>query len=149
MYEGWALYCEQLMVEEGFLAAPESRFVLLKDRLWRALRVLLDVELHTRGLSLQDAASRMQDLLGFTRKQALADLNWYSQSPTVPMGYAVGWLLITATRARLRAMEPTFSLRGFHDRLLSAGSIALPLVLRSCFGEPLWNSIQRTVLNPS
>ena len=105
LYEGWALYCEQLMQEQGFLDAPESRFIMLKDRLWRAMRIVLDVELHTRGLGLDEAAGRMQAALGFTREQAMADLTWYTQSPTVPMGYATGWALIIATRERLQALQ--------------------------------------------
>jgi uncharacterized protein (DUF885 family) len=145
LYEGWALYCEQLMQEQGFLDAPESRFIMLKDRLWRAMRIVLDVELHTRGLGLDEAAGRMQAALGFTREQAMADLTWYTQSPTVPMGYATGWALIIATRERLQALEADFSLRDFHNHLLAEGSIALPWVLRSQYGEPLWDSVRRRV----
>jgi uncharacterized protein (DUF885 family) len=148
-YEGWALYCEQLMVEEGFLKHPHSRIVLLRDRLWRALRVCLDVELHTRGLSIDAAADRMVQVLGFPRSQALADLAWYTQSPTVPLGYATGWALINALRDHLRATEAGFTLRGFHDRLLSAGAIALPLGIRRAFGEDTWNRVRDTVFGAS
>ena len=145
LYEGWALYCEQLMQEQGFLDAPESRFILLKDRLWRALRVMLDVELHTRGLNLESAAQRMQDALGFSREQAMAELTWYSRAPTVPLGYATGWALIMATRERLQKVDEEFELRGFHDRLLAEGSIALPYVLKQQFGDTLWDSVRRDV----
>lgn len=147
LYEGWALYCEQLMQEEGFLDDPESRFVLLRDRLWRALRVVLDVELHTRGLSLSDAAARMQQELGFTREQAMADLTWYTRSPTVPMGYATGWALLTETRTRLQGSDAGFSLRDFHDRLLASGSIAIARVIERQFGTPLWESVRRVVFD--
>jgi len=145
MYEGWALYCEQLMHEEGFLAQAESAFVLLKDRLWRALRIMLDVEMQTRGLSIEQAAEKMQTLLGFSRKEAIAELSWYSQAPGVPMGYATGWALINATRERLKTVNKDFVLRDFHDKLLSAGSIALPFVIRSRFGQPLWESVRKQV----
>ena len=145
LYEGWALYCEQLMFEEGFLDAPESAFVLLKDRLWRALRIMIDVEIQTRDLGIEQAAAKMQALLGFSRNEALAELNWYSQAPGVPMGYATGWALINATRERLRAVDKNFTLKGFHDKLLSAGSISLPFVIRSRFGQPLWESVRRQV----
>ena len=144
LYEGWALYCEQLMHEQGFLAMPAHRFVLLKDRLWRALRVVLDVELHTRGLSIDAAAERMQAALGFTREQALADLTWYSRAPTVPMGYATGWALINAARDRAQ-LAPGFASRRFHARLLSVGSVALPLVLRRAFGDGLWGAARQMV----
>ena len=149
LYEGWALYCEQLMQEQGFLDSPESAFILLKDRLWRALRIMLDVELHTRGLSLDDAATRMQLALGMSHEQAMADLRWYTHAPTVPMGYATGWALINATRSRLQASQDDFSLKTFHDELIGAGSMALPLVLRQRFGEPLWHSVHREVFKKS
>ncbi|MGW8228300.1 MAG: DUF885 domain-containing protein [Gammaproteobacteria bacterium] len=149
LYEGWALYCEQLMQEQGFLQAPESRFVLLKDRLWRALRILLDVELHTRGLELADAARRMQTALGFTYEQAMADLTWYTRAPTVPMGYATGWALINAARERLRQQEAEFDLAGFHDQLLAEGSIALPFVMRTQFGDAFWEDVRQDIFGHS
>ena len=146
LYEGWALYCEQLMAEQGFLQQPESQFVLLKDRLWRALRVVLDVDLHVHGQSLTTAAQTMHERLGFSHAQAMGELSWYTQSPTVPMGYATGWALINKARDRLQAISPKFDLRDFHDHLLSAGSIGLPWVIRHAFGEPLWNSVRQSVL---
>ena len=149
LYEGWALYCEQLMQEQGFLQAPESRFVLLKDRLWRALRILLDVELHTRGLELAEAAQRMQTALGFTHEQAMADLTWYTRAPTVPMGYATGWALINAARERLRQQEAEFDLAGFHDQLLAEGSIALPFVMRTQFGDAFWEDVRQDIFGHS
>ncbi|OGI43201.1 MAG: hypothetical protein A2V92_06040 [Candidatus Muproteobacteria bacterium RBG_16_65_31] len=142
LYEGWALYCEQLMREEGFLCGPEQHFIMLRDRLWRALRVLIDIELHTRGLGLEAAADRMVTLLGFPRSQALADLTWYSRAPTVPLGYATGWAMINALRARLRGGKAPFRPRKFHDRLLSAGSIALPLAIRRKFGAKAWADVK-------
>lgn len=144
-YEGWALYSEQLMHETGFLDRPESRLLLLRDRLWRALRVMLDVELHTRGLSLKDAADRMVAALGFPRSQAEADLAWYTRAPTVPLGYATGWALINALREHVRASEPGVPLQSFHDRLLSTGSIAAPMVIRRAFGEEAWGAVKRRV----
>lgn len=143
MYEGWALYCEQLMHEQGFLQRPEQRIILLRDRLWRALRVLIDVGLHTRGMSVEQAADLLVDNLGFPRSQALADITWYTRSPTVPLSYATGWALINALRDRLRAQSPGLGLREFHDRLLSAGSIALPLVIRHAFGSERWDDVRR------
>ena len=144
-YEGWALYCEQLMHEQGFLDRPESRIVLLRDRLWRALRVMLDVELHTRGLTLDAAADRMVAALGFPRSQAQADLAWYTRSPTVPLGYATGWALINALRSNVLENEPGTPLRSFHDRLLSVGSIAVPVVIRRAFGEAAWDAAKSSV----
>lgn len=141
LYEGWALYCESMMHEHGFLAGPRSRLVLLRDRLWRALRVVLDVGLHTRGLSVDLAAERMIDTLGFGYSQAMAELSWYSMAPTTPQGYALGWALIEATRDRLRLTEPGFGDKSFHDRLLAGGSVGLPWVIAQQFGEGTWRSV--------
>ncbi len=141
LYEGWALYSEQLMFEQGFLRRPEQRFILLRDRLWRALRIAIDIGIHTRGLGLENAADLMVRLLGFPRSQAMADLTWYTRSPTVPLGYATGWALINGLRERL-ARRPDFTLKEFHDRLLSAGSVALPAVIRRVFGEEHWRAVR-------
>jgi uncharacterized protein (DUF885 family) len=133
-YEGWALYCEQLMVEEGFLKTKEHRFVMLKDRLWRALRIIIDVKTQTGQMSYDEAADLMVRELHFPRAQACADLNWYSQSPAVPMGYALGWSIINRLREREQArLGSKFELRAFHDKLLSTGSISLPLVEKRHF----------------
>jgi len=133
-YEGWALYCEELMVEQGYLSKPEHKVIMLRDRLWRALRIMIDVEIHTRGLSIEDAAQRLCDELGFESEQALAELNWYSFSPTVPMSYATGWALIRGVRDVLQ-QTPEYSLKKFHNDLLSEGSVALPLAIQSLFGK--------------
>ena len=125
---------------------PEHHFIMLRDRLWRALRVILDVELHCRNLSIDDAANKMCKALGFTIDQAKADLSWYSQSPTVPMGYATGWALIKALREE-ESKKSGFNLKQFHDDLLSVGSCALPLVIKYKFGEDAWKLAKNKVFN--
>ncbi len=139
-YEGWALYSEQLMHEQGFLGGPASRFVLLRDRLWRALRVMIDIDLHTRGLGVADAAERLVQRLGFTHSQAMADVTWYTRAPTVPLGYATGWAIINALRARVGASGA--QLKGFHDRLLAAGAVALPLAITRAFSAAQWAAVR-------
>ena len=133
-YEGWALYCEQLMQEQGFLKSKEHRFVMLKDRLWRALRIIIDVKTQTGKLSYDEAADLMVRELHFPREQACGDLNWYSQSPSVPMGYALGWSIINRLRDQeQKRLGNKFNLCAFHDKLLSSGSISLPLVEKRHF----------------
>lgn len=146
LYEGWALYCEQMMLEEGFQKFPEQEFIMLRDRLWRALRIMLDVELHCRGLELEQAAQRMGEELGMSLEHAMADLTWYTRSPGVPMGYATGWSIITSLRDRQRLESGgQFQLKSFHDDLLSGGSMALPLVIRRVFGDEVWADVEKGV----
>lgn len=138
LYEGWALYCEDLMEEQGFLNREEHRFIMLRDRLWRALRVIIDVRIHTQGLSMGDASKLMVEKLGFDQQSADAELAWYSTAPTIPLCYASGYELIKAVREH-QQQKPGFELKAFHDALLKQGSIALPLVIRRAFGEDAWN----------
>lgn len=134
MFEGWALYCEQMMHDEGFLSKPEHEFIMLKDRLWRTLRIIIDVSTQCYGMTYEEAAELMVRELAFPRSQAEADLNWYSQSPATPMGYALGWHMITALRkGEEERLGKRFSLRKFHDRFLQAGSIAPPLIIKRYF----------------
>ena len=105
--------------------------------------MILDVDLHVHGQDLSAAAQTMHERLGFSHAQAMGELSWYTQAPTVPMGYATGWALINMARTRLQAITPQFDLRHFHDHLLSAGSIG------RVFGEPLWSSVRQSVLKPA
>lgn len=138
LFEGWALYCEDLMEEHGFLDKPEHRFMMLRDRLWRALRVIIDVKIHTGELSFDDAVQLMVDELGFDQQQAHGELAWYSGAPTIPLCYATGYALIKALREHQES-KPGFDLKAFHDKLLGRGSIALPLVIKEAFGDEAWD----------
>jgi uncharacterized protein (DUF885 family) len=109
------------------------------------LRILIDVEVHARGVAPEEAARRLVSELGFTPAQALAEVTWYTRAPTVPLGYATGWAMINALRDEWRSANPAAPLREFHDRLLSAGSIALPLVIERVFGAALWQSVRARV----
>lgn len=146
LYEGWALYCEDLMEEQGFLDRKEHRFIMLRDRLWRALRVIIDVKIHTRGLSIDEASKLMVEKLGFDQQQADAELAWYSAAPTIPLCYAAGYELIKAVREH-QQQNQGFELKTFHDALLKQGSIALPLVIRRAFGEDAWNYAREKVFS--
>lgn len=144
LYEGWALYCEQMMVEQGFLKQPENQFILLRDRLWRCLRIIIDVGIHTQNMTVSQAVDLLCKELGFPEQQAKADVMWYTCAPTTPMSYAVGSHLINAARS---LYLQDHSLKQFHDQLLSYGSIALPLVLGDMLGNEPWKNIEKQIFN--
>jgi len=136
MYEGWAVYSEQLMIELGFNNYKSDRFVLLKDRLWRALRVMLDIGLHVYGWSYDYAKRLMINKLKFSEESAMNDLGWYIEYPGVPLGYAVGWQMINFLKEYEQdRLKSKFSNYEFHKKLLSQGSIGLPLVIEESFGK--------------
>jgi uncharacterized protein DUF885 len=126
--EGWALYCESLMAEMGFLDSAAERFFQAHHLLWRAIRVILDVSLHTKGLSMEEAAARLRDELGFEPHVAEAEAKRYCAYPTYQLCYAVGRRDILALREDVRrARSDQFSLSAFHEELLQYG--ALPTAL--------------------
>ena len=126
--EGWALYCESLMAEMGFLDSAAERFFQAHHLLWRAIRVILDVSLHTKGMSMEEAAARLRDELGFEPHVAEAEARRYCAYPTYQLCYAVGRRDILALREDLRkARTGEFSLSTFHEELLQYG--ALPTAL--------------------
>jgi uncharacterized protein (DUF885 family) len=126
--EGWALYCESLMAEMGFLDSAAERFFQAHHLLWRAIRVILDVSLHTKGMSMEEAAARLRDELGFEPHVAEAEAKRYCAYPTYQLCYAVGRRDILALREDLRkARTDEFSLSTFHEELLQYG--ALPTAL--------------------
>jgi len=126
--EGWALYCETLMEETGFLATPAERFFYAHGLLWRALRVIIDVCLHTRGMTVQDATAMLRDELGFDEAMAAGEVRRYCAYPTYQLCYAVGRREILRLRDDARQEGgPRFALDAFHDQLLQYG--ALPTAL--------------------
>jgi len=145
MYEGWALYCEQLVFEQGLYNKKEHEFILLRDRLWRALRIVIDVKMHTGQFSFDDAVNLLVDKLGFDVSQAQSEISWYSSSAATPLCYAVGREIIIKTREIVMneadGSPDKAKLKSFHDKLLSQGSIALPLIIKSVFGESVWNRV--------
>jgi uncharacterized protein (DUF885 family) len=128
--EGWGLYVEDVLEETGFLADDRLRLVKQRNTLWRALRVVVDVGLHTGTMGVAEATELMRREAGMDPHMAAGEVRRYTRhdNPTYPSSYMLGRELIHRIRAERRARERSaFTLRGFHDWLLSFGSP--PLVL--------------------
>jgi len=121
-YEGWTLWCEQMMVDLRIDNSPWLRIQQLHDALWRAHRILVDLRLQTRRYSYEQAVRHMQKHLGFTKARAEGDVNWYTGQPSVPMSYWLGRLENERLRQRL-VVGRGWSLQKFNDWLLSFGTI--------------------------
>jgi uncharacterized protein (DUF885 family) len=122
--EGWAMYCEQMMREEGFDTAPERLFVMYTDAIWRATRIILDIRLHRGEISVEDAIDFMVEHTGFERANAEAEVQRYTQTPTYPLSYLLGKVMLLRLRAdEQQRLGDKFSLRKFHDALLAGGNI--------------------------
>jgi uncharacterized protein (DUF885 family) len=121
-YEGWTLWCEQMMVDLKIDNSPWLRIQQLHDALWRAHRILVDLRLQTRRYTYDQAVNHMRKNLGFTRARAEADVNWYTGQPSVPMSYWLGRLENERLRHRLMRRRG-WTLQKFNDWLLSFGTI--------------------------
>jgi len=129
LIEGWALYCEQLVLDEGMTDDPRMRLFQLKDQLWRACRVIIDVKLNTGRMTFEEAVEMLVGVARLERPNAIGEARRYTQSPTQPMSYLAGKHQIMRLRDRERErLGAKFDLRAFHDRLLSYGSIPVSLI---------------------
>jgi len=129
LIEGWALYCEQLVLDEGMTDDPRTRLFQLKDQLWRACRVVIDVKLHTGQMTFDEAVEMLVGVAHLERPNAIGEVRRYTQSPTQPMSYLTGKQQIMELREReRRRLGSRFDLRAFHDRLLSYGSVPVSLI---------------------
>src|SRR5690606_74030 len=122
--EGWALYCEELMWEQGFYTDPRERLFQLRDLLWRACRLIVDVGLHARGWRPEQAVDFLVREAGPERESAGSEVRRYCADATYPMSCAVGKREILRLRELYRERAGTaFRLGVFHDRLLKWGTI--------------------------
>jgi uncharacterized protein (DUF885 family) len=121
-YEGWTLWCEQMLVELRVDRSPWLPVQQLHDALWRCHRILVDLRLQTGRYSYEQAVRHLQRAVGFTRPRAEADVNWYTAQPAVPMSYWLGRLENERLRQRLMTGRG-WSLQKFNDWLLSFGTV--------------------------
>ena len=129
--EGWAMYCEQMMREEGFDTGPERRLMMHTDAIWRACRIILDIRLQRGEIGVAEAIEFLVEQTGFERPTATAEVNRYTFTPTYPLSYLLGKVLLLRLRTDEQArLGDRFSLRGFHDALLREGSLPLSIQRR-------------------
>ena len=127
--EGWALYCEDMMAEQGFYSSDEELFFQRVHLLWRAMRILLDVGLHTRGMTREQAVDQMVNELHVERGNAEAEVRRYCAWPAYQLCYAVGRRELLRLRDDFRkAKGSSFTLRGFHDAVLPYGGLPVTLI---------------------
>ena len=135
--EGWGLFTEELMFEQGFLKGDAVRLTQLRNRLWRAARVILDSGLHTGRMTFDDAVQFLVEKVRFDPYAAELEVGMYIREPTYVLGYLIGMQEIEAIRAewieRFGAPEP---LSDFYDPLLTAGSLPPALVREILFRKP-------------
>ncbi len=139
--EGWGLYAELLMIEEGFYAGdPEGELAAWRSLLHRVHRAKIDALLHTGQLSEEEAIESYVAQLMLTRDAAATEVRRHISLPTSKASYFIGLLQILELRDRVRqerlAAGELFDPTAFHDRLLRF-PLPFPEIARVSFGIEL------------
>ena len=127
--EGWALYAEQLMYETGFHTSPAEQFFNRVALLWRALRIPLDIGLHTGTLTFDAAVRLLAERLHAPTREAAAEVRRTYTEPAYQLAYAMGRRELLSLRdAYRRRTGADFTLGGFHAAVLTYGALPVSLV---------------------
>jgi len=130
--EGWALYSETLGYEMGLFdieTDPYSRQGTLDDEMLRAMRLVVDTGLHSKGWSRDRAIEFMLNNSGMGRTDATAEVERYIAIPTQALAYKVGALKIQELRAKASAaLGDAFDIKDFHAQVLGTGALPLPVL---------------------
>jgi uncharacterized protein (DUF885 family) len=130
--EGWAFYCEEMMERQGFLAAPDVRLMRLNDQLWRACRVVIDMEVHLGLMSFGEAVEYLSANAHIGRFEAEQEVRWYVRAPGYPMSYLIGKRELVDL-SRLWSARRSTTVKAFHDAVLDWGA-APPALMRHGLG---------------
>jgi uncharacterized protein (DUF885 family) len=127
--EGWAHYCEQMIVDEGWgNGDPRVRLAQLAAALTRESRYVVGVELHTRGMTVAQATQFFMHNAYMSRQTALREALRGTQDPMYGY-YTLGKLMILKLRNDYqKKMGGAYTLEGFHDALLAHGDPPIPLL---------------------
>lgn len=127
--EGWALYCESLGKELGCYTDPYQYMGALGDEMHRAIRLVVDVAMHTGKMTREEAIQYMTDHEAISTEGATAEIERYMAIPGQALSYKIGALKIREVRAKYEAqLGDKFKLSDFHDELLSYGVMPLDVM---------------------
>ncbi|VXB51547.1 conserved exported hypothetical protein [Luteimonas sp. 9C] len=127
--EGWGLYAESLGKELGLYADPYDYFGRLQGELWRAVRLVVDTGLHSKGWTRQQVLDYMFENSSVSEPDAIAEAERYIAWPGQALAYKIGELKIQELRKRSEAaLGDAFDIRQFHAEVLKDGALPLPLL---------------------
>ena len=127
--EGWALYAETLGYEMGFFEDPWNRYGTLQDEQLRAMRLVVDTGLHSKGWSREQAIDFMLENSGMTRTEVVSEVERYIAIPSQALAYKIGALKIQELRASAEAqLGDGFDIKEFHAQVLNTGGLPLAVL---------------------
>ena len=130
--EGWGLYSELLAKEmDGTYADPYSEFGRLGSEIWRAIRLVIDTGLHSKGWTEDEAVAYFQANSAVTDAQARSEVQRYMVLPGQATSYKIGMMKIVELRKKAEAaLGDKFDIKGFHDTVLGGGAMPLSILER-------------------
>jgi uncharacterized protein (DUF885 family) len=126
--EGWALYAESLGKELGLYDDPYQYFGMLSMEIHRAIRLVVDTGIHSKGWTREQAIQYSLDNEAESETSIIVAIERYMATPAQAVSYKIGQLKISELRKRAEdALGESFNIKEFHNQVLNSGS--LPLVL--------------------
>jgi uncharacterized protein (DUF885 family) len=127
--EGWGLYAEYLGNEMGFYKDPYAHFGRLTYEMWRACRLVIDVGLHAKGWTQEQAVNYLAENTALSLHEVNTEVNRYISWPGQALAYKIGELKIKELRKRAEGkLNDKFDVREFHDLVLSRGTVTLEIL---------------------
>jgi uncharacterized protein (DUF885 family) len=127
--EGWALYCESLGKELRLYTDPYQYLGALGDEMHRAVRLVVDVAIHSKNMSREEAIQYMMHNEAISEQGATAEIERYMGMPAQALGYKMGAMKIRELRGRYeKQLGNKFDLAEFHHQLLKDGSLPLSVL---------------------
>ncbi|MDQ3056269.1 MAG: DUF885 family protein [Pseudomonadota bacterium] len=127
--EGWGLYAESLGKDLGVYTDPYNYFGYLQNELWRAIRLVVDTGLHSKGWSREQVIKYMLDNSAESETQSTAEAERYIAWPGQALAYKIGELKIQSLRKKAESeLGAKFDIREFHAEVLKDGSVPLDVL---------------------
>lgn len=127
--EGWALYSETLGKELGLYTNPYQYFGHLSDAMHRAIRLVVDVAIHTKGMTHDEAIQYMMDNERISKEEATSEIERYMAIPGQALSYKIGQLTISSLKEKYQKQLGTkFNIAAFHTQLLNGGNMPLEVL---------------------
>ena len=127
--EGWAHYCETLGKGLGVYDDPYQYFGHLSDAIHRAIRLVVDIGIHSKGMSREDAIKYMMDHELISEAEATSEIERYMAIPGQALSYKIGQMAISGERKQYeQQMGAKFNLASFHDEVLKDGCVPLNIL---------------------
>jgi uncharacterized protein (DUF885 family) len=127
--EGWALYAEQLGKEVGFYQDPASDYGRLSSELFRAVRLVVDTGIHSKGWTREQVVEFMRNSGAVDEPTIQSETDRYIAWPAQALSYKLGQLKFRELRERARKeLGPKFDIRTFHDEMINGGTLPLDLL---------------------